>query len=137
MSIVERLLRHPVLIGTALVLGFGVQGAITVLFCKALSRPISIGEPIGFVLNALLTAMPLIALALQKRQHFVLWLASLGVSTWLAWWWLQKGIAYQRNPDGSGVDMGGAMIMLLAPFAITASCLWLNQRLHRGSSNGS
>ena len=135
MTVMQRLHRHPILIALAVALGFVVQSADEVLFSNALGRPVAIDEPTIFVVNALLTAMPLIALAFQARQHAVPWLAGLGVSTWLTWWWLQKGIAYQRNPDGSGVDMGGAIMMLLAPFAITAVCLWLNHWLTRDRAN--
>ncbi|QCB38914.1 hypothetical protein E5554_14385 [Sphingobium sp. PAMC28499] len=137
MTFMQRLRRHPILIALAVTLGFVIQGADRVLFSSALGRPVAIDEPSIFVLNALFTAMPLIALAFQGRQHVVPWLAGLGVSAWLTWWWLQKGIAYQRNPDGSGVDMGGAFAMLLAPFVITAACLWLNSRLNRDRANGS
>jgi hypothetical protein len=129
----QRLCCHPVLIAVAL--GFGIEVASRVMFSNALGRSFNIDEPIIFVLNALFTAMPLIALAFQTRQSVVPWLAGLGVSAWLTWWWLQKGIAYQRNPDGSGVDMGGAFVMLFAPFAITAACLWLNRRLTRDGAN--
>jgi len=133
----HRLHHHPILIALAVAVGFLVQGADRVLFSNALGRPVSIDEPVVFVLNALLTAMPLIALALQPTQQVLSWLVGLGISVWLTWWWLQKGIAYQRSPDGSGVDMGGAVVMLLAPFAITAACLWLNHRLSGDRTNGS
>jgi hypothetical protein len=129
MTILQRLLRHPVLISLAVGVGFGVQWADNLLFSRALGRPLIIDEPGVFVWNALFTAMPLLAMALQRRQHVVAWLAGFAPSVWLTWWWLQKGIAYQRNPDGSGVDIGGALIMLVSPFAITAVCLWLNERL--------
>lgn len=131
MMLNQRLRRHPILIAIAVALGFGIEGATEILFSSALGRQIVVDEPIVFLVNALLSAMPLIALACQDRQHFAPWALGFGVSGWLAWWWTQKGIAYQRNPDGSGVDMGGAVIMLLAPFVITAACLWLNRRLDR------
>jgi hypothetical protein len=137
MTFMQRLRHHPILIALAVALGFVVQAADRVLFSNALGRSAAVDEPTIFVLNALFTAMPLIALAFQARQHVAPWLAGLGVSAWLTWWWLQKGIAYQRNPDGSGVDMGGAVMMLLAPFAITAACLWLNHLLSRNRANGS
>ena len=137
MTFMQRLRHHPILIALAVAQGFVVQSADRVLFSNALGRPFAIDEPSIFVLNALFTAMPLIALGFQVRQHVAPWLAGLGVSAWLTWWWLQKGVAYQRNPDGSGVDMGGAVLMLLAPFAITAACLWLNRWLSRDRANGS
>lgn len=137
MTFLQRLCRHPFLFAIAVALGFGIQVADRVVFSNALGRPFTIAEPTIFVWNALFTAMPLMALAFQTRQNVVPWLAGLGVSAWLTWWWLQKGIAYQRNPDGSGVDMGGALIMLLAPFAITVASVWLNHRLTRDGANGS
>ncbi|GGE82045.1 hypothetical protein [Sphingomonas prati] len=130
-----RFRRHPILVALAAVLGFGIQCAERLMFSNSLGRPIAIDEPIIFVWSALFTALPLMVLAFQARQHVLPWLAGLGVSLWLAWWWLQKGIAYQRNPDGSGVDMGGAIMMLLAPFAITVACLWLNRWLTRDAAN--
>ena len=131
MNFLLRVFRHPILISLALGIGIVVQWGQEVLFSRALGRPLTLGEPDVFAWNAFFTAMPLLALALQERQHVVAWVVGLAPSVWLTWWWLQKGIAYQRNPDGSGVDMGGAMIMLVAPFVITAVCLWLNQRLSR------
>ncbi len=41
----------------------------------------------------------------------------------LHWWWLSKGIAYQKASDGSGVDIFGALIMLLSPLPISALAL--------------
>jgi hypothetical protein len=131
MSFLLRVSRHPILISLAVGIGIVVQWGQEVLFSRALGRPLNIDEPVVFACNALFTAMPLIALALQKRQHLLAWVVGFAPSVWLTWWWLQKGIAYQRNPDGSGVDMGGAVIMLIAPFLITAVCFWLNMRLSR------
>ncbi|CAA9281582.1 MAG: hypothetical protein AVDCRST_MAG93-3230 [uncultured Chloroflexia bacterium] len=137
MTLWNRVVRHSLLIALALSAGFGIQLADRVIFSRALSRPVVIEEPFIFVWNALFTAMPMIALALQARQHLLAWLTGFAASAWLTWWWLQKGIAYQLNPDGSGVDMGGAMLMLFAPFVITAACLWLNKRLFPNDANGS
>lgn len=135
MTFTQRVRRNQLLVALAVALGFVIQVTDRVLFCNALGRPVVIDEPIVFALNALLTAMPLIALAIQAREHITPWLAGIGASAWMTWWWLQKGIAYQRNPDGSGVDIQGALIMMLAPFAITAVCLWLNQRLSHGGAD--
>ena len=131
MTIRQRPRRHPILLGLALALGFAVQFVDTVLFSHALGKPITISEPAVWVVKALLTAMPLIALAFQARQHIVPWITGFVFSAGLTWWWLKKGIAYQRSPDGSGVDIGGAVVMLLAPFAITGVCLLLNRKLTR------
>lgn len=127
----HRLRRHPILVGLALALGFAVEVLDTALFTHALGRPFTVSEPAAWVVNALLTAMPLIALAFQARQHVVPWIMGFVFSAGLRWWWLQKGIAYQRNPNGSGVDLGGAVVMLFAPFAIAGACLLLNRRLTR------
>lgn len=133
----QRLFRHPLLVTIAICTGIVIAGADAVLFNQALGRPVKIDEPIVFGINALLIALPFLALSVQGKQHVAPWLLGVGFSTSLAWWWLQKGVAYQRSPDGSGVDMGGAIIMLLAPFGIMVVCLLLNQRLDSRKANGS
>jgi hypothetical protein len=137
MTFKQRLFRHPLLVTIAICTGIAIAGADAVLFNQALGRPVKIDEPIVFGINALLFALPLIALSLQGKQHVSPWLLGVGFSTSLAWWWLQKGVAYQRSPDGSGADIGGAIILLLAPFGITAVCLLLNRRLDSRKVNGS
>ncbi len=137
MTIKERLLRHPLLIAIALSIGYGIASLDRLLFSQALGRPLEINEPVVFVVDGLLTALPFLALSLAGKQHVTPWIVGLSTSIWLTWWWLQKGIAYQRAPDGSGVDMGGALIMLLAPFLITAVCLLLNRQLGGPKANGS
>jgi hypothetical protein len=53
------------------------------------------------------------------------------VTAALHWWWLAKGIAYQQAPDGSGVDMFGAFIMLVSPLPIAALAIALDLRIER------
>ena len=106
MTIRQRLLQHPLLIAIALCIGFGIVGADRLFFGLALSRTIELGETDVFVVNGLLTSMPFLALSLRQMQHVTPWIIGLVWSSWLAWGWLQKGVAYQRHPDGSGVDLG-------------------------------
>jgi hypothetical protein len=137
MTLKQRLCHHPLLIAIAICIGIGIAGTSTVLFNQALGRPVVIDEPVVFGINALLIALPFLALSSQEKQHAVPWLVGLVSSASLAWWWLQKGVAYQRNPDGSGVDIGGAIIMLLSPFVITVVCLLLDRQLSSRRANGS
>jgi hypothetical protein len=135
MRVKRRLLRHPLLIAIALCIGFGIVGADRVLFGLALGRTIELGEIDVFIVNSILTSLPFLALSFRQKQHVTPWIIGLVWSSWLAWGWLQKGVAYQRHPDGSGVDLGGALIMLFAPFFITAVCLAIDQLLNMRKAN--
>ena len=66
-----------------------------------------------------IVAIPFIVLTGRRSAHPLPWLTALALTIGLHGWWLAKGIAYQRAPDGSGVDMFGALIMLLSPIPIT------------------
>lgn len=136
MTIKQRLFRHPLLFAISLFIGIGIIGVGEVLYCEALGRPIEVQEPIISAINALLTALPFLALSARGKQHLMTWTLGIIPTLWLAWWWLQKGIAYQRSPDGSGVDLGGAVLMLFSPFVITVACLIIDEQLRRREPNG-
>lgn len=137
MNLKHRLTRHWFLFLLAISIGVCITLADRVIFYKTLNRPIEVDEPDVLIVNALLTALPFLMLSARSKQHITSWIAGIIPSVGLAWWWLQKGINYQRSPDGSGVDLGGAMIMLFAPFAITGICLVIDQWLReKGSSGG-
>lgn len=91
------------------------------VFAVALDRDVDLSEVGVLMTNAVLTAVPFLYLALlQRSRRLVPWTVGLSLTLAANWWWLAKGIAYQKAPDGSGVDMLGAMLMLLSPFVITA-----------------
>jgi hypothetical protein len=137
MTVIERIRRHSLLVAVALCIGLGIAIGERILFNHALGRPLEIDEPVAILMRGLLTAAPFLNLSLRGKQYVLPWFVGVASSGWLSWWLLQKGIAYQRNPDGSGVDMGAVVIVLLAPFAITAVCRWLNQQLSPDHTNGS
>jgi len=68
-------------------------------------------------------------LAARRSGRLLPWLITFAVTAALHWWWLAKGIAYQRAPDGSGVDMLGAFIMLVSPLPLTALAMALDLRI--------
>ncbi|WP_242122015.1 hypothetical protein [Sphingomonas lacusdianchii] len=108
------------LIVLAIVIGAAVSIGERLIFAAALSRDIDLSE-IGVVTtNAVLTAFPFLYLALRSSTRLLPWLLGLTLTLAANGWWLAKGIAYQRAPDGSGVDMFGALLMLLSPFIVTA-----------------
>ena len=122
MELPEKFMRKRNRKAVALFLGYGIIAADALLFNLALNKPFSI-DGAAFVLKGLLISVPFLVLASRKNQHLIPWVLAFMFSAGVTLWWLDKGIAYQRNPDGSGVDIFGALIFLLAPFVITAACV--------------
>ncbi len=107
----------------AIAIGAVVTIGHEVIFSVSLNRPFDNSELPTLLLRSLLVAVPFLLLARRASHRPLSWLLGLIPTVWLQWWWLQKGIAYQTAPDGSGVDMVGALIMVMAPFAIAVVCL--------------
>lgn len=129
MKLLRRLAKNPVLTSLAIIIGIVVVAADRLLFAYSLHRAVDISEPGIMVMNVLLVAAPFAFLACRGTFLWPPWLVGLIPTIWLNWWWLQKGIAYQKAPDGSGVDMFGALMMLLSPLAITALCVFVDAKL--------
>ena len=108
------------LLTLALVIGTTVTLGERVVFAFALSRDIDLSEAGVLITNGVLVALPFAYLALCGCTRSFPWLLGLTLTLAVRWWWLADGIAYQRAPDGSGANIGGAMLMLLSPFVITA-----------------
>ncbi|WP_374944864.1 hypothetical protein [Sphingomonas sp.] len=126
--------RTPLLI-LALVIGLAISIGERAIFAVALGRQVDVSEIDVLVMNSVLTAIPFLALALRASKRFAPWAFALTSTVALRWWWLAKGIAYQKAPDGSGVDMFGALIMLLSPFAITAVAFAIDRIVWRRTSD--
>ncbi|MFC3581920.1 hypothetical protein [Sphingomonas hylomeconis] len=124
---------RSLLIGFALALGVVVSVGERAVFAASLGREIDLSEIDVLTMNMVLVAIPFLALALRSSKRLAPWAFALAATVGLRWWWLAKGIAYQRGPDGSGVDMFGALLMLLSPFAITAVALVIDRIVQRRS----
>jgi len=73
-------------------------------------------------------ALPFIALSFKTRQHLIPWLFGAVVMAWLARLYVQEAVAYQRNPDGSGVG-SAAMLFGMAPLLLAPLCVSLSYGL--------
>ena len=118
-----RSFNRPLLLALALAIGLAVPIAERLIFAAALHRSIDLSEPDVLAMNAVIVAIPFIVLNGRRSAHALPWLTALALTIGLHWWWLAKGIAYQRAPDGSGVDMFGALVMLVSPVPITLLAL--------------
>ena len=111
------------LVIVATTIGALITVSVEVIFSVSLNRSFDNRELPILLIRSLLVAVPFLLLARRASRRPLSWLLGLIPTVWLQWWWLQKGITYQTAPDGSGVDMVGALIMLVAPFAIAGVCL--------------
>ena len=123
--------RRPALFAIALSVGIIFAIAERFVFASALGRPVDLTELDVLVMNAALVSIPFLVLATRRSGRLLPWLMTLVVTAALHWWWLAKGIAYQQAPDGSGVDMFGALIMLVSPLPITALAIALDLQFKR------
>ncbi len=112
---------------SAICLGAFVVVADRLLFATMLGRPTNFSEPFVLVINGLLIAAPFAWLAYRGSTRLIPWLAGIAFTFWLHWRWLLNGVAYQRAPDGSGVPMSFALLMLVSPIFIGLACAWLNE----------
>jgi hypothetical protein len=126
MRFLRKLGAEPLLTLAAICFGAFVVVADRVLFGTMLSRPIDFSEPDVLIINGLLAAAPFILLAYRGSRRLLPWLTGIALTLWLWWRFLQDGVAYQRAPDGSGVDMGFALLMLVSPAFIGALCVWID-----------
>ena len=113
----------------ALTLGIVTVLAERLIFAAALARTVDLDEVDVLGLNAALAAIPFVYLAFRPRR--LPWLAAVAATAAVHGWWLAKGIAYQRAPDGTGVPILGAVLMLLSPFAIFLLAGALNLSMSR------
>jgi hypothetical protein len=101
------------------------------IFAAALHRPVDLSEPDVIAVNAILAAIPFAFLAMSSSRRALPWVIVFAATVCLRWWWLSKGIAYQRASDGSGVDIGGALLMLVSPLPLTGLALAANLMFRR------
>lgn len=101
------------------------------IFAATLERPIDLMEPDVLVMNTLLVAVPFLLLAKRSSARALPWLVALAVTGWVRWWYLSMGIEYQKAPDGSGVPMFEAMVMLISPLPISALAVVTDNILRR------
>jgi hypothetical protein len=104
------------------------------IFAAALERPIELIAPDTLVINTVLVAIPFLLLAKRSSARLLPWLLAVAVTGWVRWWYLSKGIDYQRAPDGSGVPMFEALLMFISPLPISVLALVTNNILRRGAN---
>jgi hypothetical protein len=131
MGFFRKLFRAPALALLSVSIGAAVVLVDRLLFGWFLGRPVDLSEPVALLVNTVLVSVPFIVLALRGSRRLAPWLVGLALTCALWWHALQKGIAYQRAPDGSGVDMGLAFLMLLSPAFIAGACVGLDEALRR------
>lgn len=121
---------------TTLALGVGALVAVaeSALFGWLLDRPIGFPALDALLMNTILVAVPFLLLSSRGSTRLLPWIAGLAVTLWLRWHALQQGVAYQRAPDGSGVDMGLGLLMLVSPAFIAVICIAIDEMLRRRAS---
>jgi hypothetical protein len=123
---VRKLLAKLALVTAAVILGAFVVIADVVLFGALLDRKPDFSEPLVLIVRGLLVAAPFLCLAYRGSTRLLPWLTGIALTLWLWWRFLQDGVAYQRAPDGSGVDMAFALLMLVSPAFIGVLCVWID-----------
>jgi hypothetical protein len=119
----------PLLLLLALVVGIVTAMGERLIFALASGQSIDLDEIDVLAVNAGLTATPFVYLAFRPR--LLSWLLAILATAAINGWWLAKGVAYQMNHEGGGVDIGGAVLMLFAPFAILLLVWILNMAISR------
>ena len=116
-------------IATAIAIGLALGERL--VFAAALDRPVDLSEPDVLVMNAARVSIPFLLLAARSSARLVPWLIVLSATVALHWWWLGRGIGYHQAPDGSGVDMFGALVMLVSPLPLAALAVALDVAIKR------
>lgn len=119
-----------VMLAIALVVGIATSLGEELVFAAVLERSYRADEADVIALNAVLTSIPFLVLAFFKPR-LLPWLVGIAATLAVHGWWLTKGIAYQMAPDGSGVPILGAVLMLFSPFAILLVVGVLNVAMSR------
>src|SRR3954470_20444218 len=110
------------LLAAALAIGVFVVAADAILFSALTGRPLSFASDVEPV-NAIIVAIPYLALALSGARRALPWLVGLALTLSLWGYYLYEGVSYQWHPDGSGTDIGLGLIMLASPLFISAVVL--------------
>jgi hypothetical protein len=131
MTFLRKLGSHLILTIIAVTIGVIVVVGDALVFGYLLGRPADFSDPDVLIINTVLTAIPFLILAYRGSRRLIPWLAGLGMTVGLWWHALQKGVAYQRAPDGSGVDMGLALLVLVSPAIIAVICVAIDEALRQ------
>ena len=126
MQFVRRLFAKPALLAAAIIFGAFMVIADVTLFGALLGRKSEFPASDILVVRGLLAAAPFLWLAYIGSTRLLPWLSGIALTLWLWWRFLQDGVAYRRSPDGSGVDMAFALLMLVSPVFIGALCVWID-----------
>lgn len=126
MSFLRPLTAKPALTAAALVFAAFVVIADVVLFGVLLKREPDFSDTAGLIVRGALVAAPFLWLAYRGSTRLLPWLVGIVLTLGLWWRFLQAGVAYQRAPDGSGVDMAFGLLMLISPALIGVFCVWID-----------
>lgn len=106
----------------ALAIGVAVVGGEGLLFSLLTGRPMHFASDVE-PFNALIVAFPFLVLAAMRNSDLLPWLTGLALQLALWGYALQNGVSYQRNPDGSGANIGLGLMIIASPIFITLACL--------------
>jgi hypothetical protein len=115
------------LLFAALLIGVGIVTATNIALSLLTGRPFSFFSHVG-VVQMMLVAFPFVLLALLGARHWLPWIAGIVPTVALWSWILFQGVRYQRNPDGSGADIGLGLMLLGSPLVIAAICVGIFAR---------
>jgi hypothetical protein len=134
MGVVGKIADKRVLMTFALAIGAVIAVAERVLFGWLLDRPPDFSGPDALIGTVFIVAIPFLVLALRGSNRVLPWLVALAITLLIRWHALQMGVAYQRAPDGSGVDMGLGLLMLVSPAFVVAVCVAIDRPIRRSAS---
>jgi hypothetical protein len=106
----------------AFFIGGAVGGGESALYAALTHHPWSVSSDLDFWTVPII-ATPYIVLALLPARRILPWAIALTLTLSLWSYWLYSTVSYNLHPDGSGVDMGGALLLLSSPLVISAIAL--------------
>ncbi len=122
------------LIVIALSIGVAVAAAERFLFSSFTGRSLVFVSDVDPP-KAILVAIPYLCLALAGTKRLLPWLVGLALTLPLWSYALYSGVSYQRNPDGSGANIGLGLLMLASPFFISPIVLGVHALQRRAAAS--
>ena len=103
----------------ALVIGIAIIAAEGVLYSAITQRTWNLFRDLD-PWRVGIVATPYVVLALLRVRRLLPWAVALVLTLSLWGYWLYSTVSFSLHPDGSGVDMGGALLLLASPLVISA-----------------
>ena len=105
----------------ALTIGLAIVGIDSGVAALVLQQPLNLREEAGILaFQILLASIPFLLLALAGIGNKVPWLV--GVALTALFWGLLLTDAISRDGDGSGANIGLALLLLFSPLIISIAC---------------